>query len=98
MARSGSADGSTGGANACELTIDVHRHAAYTHRRGACAGDDNRGAFIVSKRPQAITDAELAVLRVLWQSGPQTARALAEARSGGGAIGVLFGAFVPSSP
>ena len=33
----------------------------------------------MSKRPQAVTDAELAVLRVLWQHGPQTARALTEA-------------------
>ena len=35
----------------------------------------------MSKRPQAITDAELAMLRVLWENGPQTATALTEARA-----------------
>ena len=39
----------------------------------------------MSKRPQAVTDAELAVLRVLWQNGPQTARGLTEAIYPGGA-------------
>ena len=54
------------------------------HRRDACA-DANRRSFIVSKRPQAVTDAELAVLKVLWQNGPQTARGLTEAIYPGGA-------------
>jgi BlaI family penicillinase repressor len=39
----------------------------------------------VSKRPQTVTDAELAVLKVLWQNGPQTARGLTEAIYPGGA-------------
>jgi predicted transcriptional regulator len=39
----------------------------------------------VSKRPQAVTDAELAVLKVLWRSRPQTARGLTEAIYPGGA-------------
>ncbi len=39
----------------------------------------------MSKRPQAVTDAELAVLKALWQNGPQTARALTEAIYPGGA-------------
>jgi predicted transcriptional regulator len=38
----------------------------------------------VSKRPQAVTDAELAVLKVLWRDGPQTARGLTEAIYPGG--------------
>jgi len=33
----------------------------------------------LNKRPQAVTDAELAVLKILWQHGPQTAKALTEA-------------------
>ncbi len=39
----------------------------------------------MSKRPQTVTDAELAVLKALWQSGPQTARALTESIYPGGA-------------
>jgi BlaI family penicillinase repressor len=39
----------------------------------------------VSKRPQAVTDAELAVLKVLWQNGLQPARGLTEAIYPGGA-------------
>jgi predicted transcriptional regulator len=39
----------------------------------------------VSKRPQSVTDAEIAVLKVLWQNGPQTARGLTEAIYPGGA-------------
>ncbi len=39
----------------------------------------------MSKRPQTVTDAELAVLKALWQNGPQTARALTEAIYPGGA-------------
>ena len=39
----------------------------------------------MSKRPQTVTDAELAVIKVLWQNGPQTARALTEAIYPGGA-------------
>jgi BlaI family penicillinase repressor len=39
----------------------------------------------VSKRPEAVTHAELAVLKVLWRSGPRTARALTEAIYPGGA-------------
>ena len=39
----------------------------------------------MSKRPQAGTDAELAVLKVLWQDGPRTARGLAESIYPGGA-------------
>jgi len=31
------------------------------------------------KKPQAVTDAELAVLRVLWERGPLTAKAITEA-------------------
>ena len=38
----------------------------------------------MNKRPQAVTDAELAVLKVLWQEGPQTAKALTEAIYPGG--------------
>jgi BlaI family transcriptional regulator, penicillinase repressor len=39
----------------------------------------------MSKRTQAVTNAELAVLKVLWQRGPQTARGLTEAIYPGGA-------------
>jgi BlaI family penicillinase repressor len=39
----------------------------------------------VNKRPQAVTDAELAVLKVLWLQGPQTAKAITEAIYPGGA-------------
>lgn len=39
----------------------------------------------MSKRPQAVTDAELAVLKVLWQDGPRSARGLAESIYPGGA-------------
>ena len=39
----------------------------------------------MSKRPQTVTDAELAVLKTLWQSGPQTARAITESIYPGGA-------------
>jgi BlaI family penicillinase repressor len=44
-----------------------------------------RGFTVVSNRPQSVTDAELAVLKVLWQNGPQTARGLTEAIYPGGA-------------
>jgi BlaI family transcriptional regulator, penicillinase repressor len=47
--------------------------------------DAYRGFFIVSKRPKAVTDAELAVLKALWQNGPQTARVLTQAIYPGGA-------------
>jgi BlaI family transcriptional regulator, penicillinase repressor len=33
----------------------------------------------VKKKPKAVTDAELAVLKVLWKNGPQSAKALTEA-------------------
>ncbi len=39
----------------------------------------------MNKPPQAVTDAELAVLRILWQQGPKTAKALTEAIYPGGA-------------
>jgi predicted transcriptional regulator len=39
----------------------------------------------VSKRPQAVTNAELAVLKVLWDNGAQTARSLTDAIYPGGA-------------
>lgn len=32
----------------------------------------------MNKKAQAITDAELAVLKILWRDGPQTAKALTE--------------------
>lgn len=43
------------------------------------------GMITVNKRPQAVTDAELAVLKVLWHRGPQTAKELTEAIYPGGA-------------
>jgi BlaI family transcriptional regulator, penicillinase repressor len=33
----------------------------------------------VSRRPQTVTDAELAVLKILWQRGPLTAKAITNA-------------------
>jgi len=33
----------------------------------------------VTRRPQTVTDAELAVLKVLWQRGPLTAKAITSA-------------------
>jgi BlaI family transcriptional regulator, penicillinase repressor len=33
----------------------------------------------VARKPQAVTDAELAVLKVLWQRGPLSAKAITEA-------------------
>jgi BlaI family penicillinase repressor len=33
----------------------------------------------VNKRPQAVPDAELAVLKILWRDGPQTAKSLTQA-------------------
>jgi len=33
----------------------------------------------VTRRPQAVTDAELAVLKALWQRGPLTAKAITNA-------------------
>jgi BlaI family penicillinase repressor len=51
-----------------------------------CLFDDScAGNFTVNKRPQAVTDAELAVLKVLWLQGPQTAKAITEAIYPGGA-------------
>lgn len=33
----------------------------------------------MTRRPQAVTDAELAVLKILWQRGPLTAKAITSA-------------------
>jgi len=38
----------------------------------------NHGAPVV-KKPQNVTDAELAVLKVLWRHGPSTAKAITDA-------------------
>ena len=54
------------------------------NRRDACAGKQTED-FHHEQRPQTVTDAESAVLKALWQSGPQTARALTEAIYPGGA-------------
>ena len=35
--------------------------------------------FSVTRKPQAVTDAELAVLKILWQRGPLTAKAITTA-------------------
>ncbi|MBI3865474.1 MAG: BlaI/MecI/CopY family transcriptional regulator [Planctomycetia bacterium] len=40
---------------------------------------------MVRKRRQAVTDAELAVLKILWERGPLTARVIAEEVYPGGA-------------
>jgi predicted transcriptional regulator len=40
---------------------------------------------VVRKRQHAVTDAELAVLKILWERGPLTARAIAEDVYPGGA-------------
>lgn len=37
------------------------------------------GVIPVTRRPQTVTDAELAVLKILWQRGPLTAKAITAA-------------------
>jgi predicted transcriptional regulator len=56
--------------------LDIHRHRAYDHRHGAY---DFQKGLVVIKKPVRVTDAELAVLKVLWARGPLTAKALTEA-------------------
>ena len=46
---------------------------------------DSGEVFGMVKKPVAVTDAELAVLKALWGRGPLTARAIAEAVYPGGA-------------
>jgi BlaI family transcriptional regulator, penicillinase repressor len=38
-----------------------------------------RGAIAVKRKPQTVTDAELAVLKILWQRGRLTAKAITKA-------------------
>jgi len=38
-----------------------------------------KGTFVVVKKPLGVTDAELAVLKVLWSRGPLVAKAITEA-------------------
>jgi predicted transcriptional regulator len=47
----------------------LHRHGAYTNPQG----------LVVMKKPVGVTDAELAVLKVLWARGPLAARAITQA-------------------
>src|SRR5204863_6537490 len=46
-----------------------HRHGAYIHKKG----------LAVIKKPVGVTDAELAVLKVLWARGPLTAKVITDA-------------------
>jgi len=55
--------------------LDIHRHLAYYHRHGAYI---SWKGFVVIKKPVGVTDAELAVLKVLWARGPLTAKAITE--------------------
>lgn len=57
--------------------LDHHRHNAYIHRH--CAYEILPKELPVPRRPQTVTDAELAVLRILWQRGPLTAKAITNA-------------------
>jgi BlaI family transcriptional regulator, penicillinase repressor len=59
-----------------ELGLDIHKHRAY-HRK-QIAYDDGKGCLMI-KKPAGVTDAELAVLKVLWARGPLTAKVIAEA-------------------
>ena len=55
--------------------FDMYRHDAYKYRRSAyCL----MGSAIVSRKAITVTDAELAVLKVLWERGPQAAKAITE--------------------
>lgn len=44
-----------------------------------------QGAMVVTKKSQTVTDAELAVLKILWKRGPLTAKAITAAIYPGGA-------------
>jgi hypothetical protein len=46
--------------------LDSHRHNAYFNRHGAYT---IRKGFVVNKKPVRVTDAELAVLKLLWARG-----------------------------
>ena len=54
-------------------TLDIHKQVAYYHRHGAYITEKG---FAVTKKPVRVTDAELAVLKVLWARGPLTAKAI----------------------
>jgi BlaI family penicillinase repressor len=56
--------------------LDNHKHNAYFHRHSAYTSW--RRGIVVSKKRQTVTDAELAVLKVLWARGPLTAKAITE--------------------
>jgi BlaI family transcriptional regulator, penicillinase repressor len=43
------------------------------------SGVDRQQEYHVVKKPQNVTDAELAVLKVLWRNGPSTAKAITDA-------------------
>lgn len=58
--------------NAVSLTHN--RHTAYDNRRHAYSCTE--GANEVTKKPQMVTDAELAVLKLLWKRGPLAAKAI----------------------
>lgn len=54
--------------------LDFYKHYAYDRRRNAY--ELVRGGMCVTRRPQSVTDAELAVLKILWKRGPLTAKAI----------------------
>jgi BlaI family transcriptional regulator, penicillinase repressor len=57
------------------IELDNHKHRAYHHRQTAY---ELRKVLIVIKKPAGVTDAELAVLKVLWARGPLPAKAITE--------------------
>lgn len=68
-------DVATGLRPRASATLDDHRHSAYERKHGAYV---ERKGFVVLKKPVRVTDAELAVLKVLWARGPLTAKAITE--------------------
>jgi BlaI family transcriptional regulator, penicillinase repressor len=56
--------------------LDSHKQSAYYHRHHAYI---ETREIIVRKQPVRVSDAELAVLKVLWARGPLTAKAITEA-------------------
>ena len=57
------------------LVLDSHKRRAYSHRHSAYSG--GKGSVVIKKRV-GVTDAELAVLKVLWARGALTAKAITE--------------------
>jgi predicted transcriptional regulator len=55
--------------------LDNHKHAAYDHKHRAY---ERQQVWVEMMKPIKVTDAELAVLEVLWARGPSTAKAIAE--------------------